>query len=70
MSGNRHQWVTFNDLPDYDITIAEVMDIAVASAYQRQSIGLKMMRHIEDIACKRGATFPAPYHGPRFCRTA
>ena len=49
-------WVTFTDIQDYNITIAEVMDIAVAPDYQRRGIGLKMMRHIEEIARERGAT--------------
>jgi len=49
-------WVTFNDIRDYGVTIAEVMDIAVVPKYQRRGIGSKMFRHIEEAARKRGAT--------------
>lgn len=49
-------WVTFEDIPDYGITIAEIMDIAVDSHYQRQGVGLKIMRHVETEAKERGAT--------------
>jgi len=49
-------WVTFNDVEGYDITIASIMDMAVAPDYQRRGIGLKMMRHIEETARERGAT--------------
>lgn len=49
-------WVTITDIEGYDITIAEVMDIAVVPNYQRRGIGLKMMKHIEEMAKKKGAT--------------
>ena len=49
-------WVVFHDVPDYDITIAEVMDLAVAPAYQRQGLGVRMLQHAEDVARKQGAT--------------
>ena len=49
-------WVTFTDVNDYDITIAEVMDINITTDYQRRGIGTKMMRHIEEVARERGAT--------------
>lgn len=49
-------WVSFEDVPDYGITIAEIMDIAVDSHYQRQGVGLKIMRHVETKAKERGAT--------------
>lgn len=49
-------WVTFEDVPDYGITIAEIMAIAVDSRYQRQGVGLKIMRHVETEAKERGAT--------------
>ena len=49
-------WVTFADIQDYDITIAQIMDITVAPNYQRRGIGLKMLRRIEKLAKKRGAT--------------
>ena len=49
-------WVMFTDIEGYSITIAEVMDFAVALGHQRRGTGLKMMRHIEEIARERGAT--------------
>jgi len=48
-------WVKFTDIHDYIITVAEVMDIAVAPDYQRRGIGSKMLRHIQETARKRGA---------------
>jgi len=48
-------WVTFSDIPDYDLTIAEVMDIAVADEYRRRGVGRVMLHHAEDIARKHGA---------------
>ena len=49
-------WVTFTDVQDYGITIAGIMDIAVAPDHQRKGIGTMMLRHIEEIAKERGAT--------------
>ena len=49
-------WVTLTDIEGYDITIAEVMDIAVVPNYRRRGIGLEMMKHIEEMAKKKGAT--------------
>lgn len=43
-------WATFVDVQGYDVTIAEVMDIAVAPDYQRRGIGTRMLRHVEEIA--------------------
>lgn len=48
-------WVTFMDIRDYNVTAAEVMDIIVIPEYQRQGIGSKMMRHIEELTRERGA---------------
>lgn len=50
-------WVTFTDVQDYGITIAGIMDIAVAPDYQRKGIGTTMLRHIEELAKEQGATF-------------
>ena len=47
-------WVTFSDIQDYRITIAEVMDIAVVPDYRRRGVGLEMLKHIEETARKRG----------------
>ncbi len=49
-------WVTFHDVPDYGLTIGEVMDIAVAPEYQRQGIGRQMLRRAEVVARKHGST--------------
>jgi ribosomal protein S18 acetylase RimI-like enzyme len=49
-------WVTFTDVQDYNITIAGIMDIAVAPNYQRKGIGTMMLRHIEELAKRRKAT--------------
>lgn len=49
-------WVTFTDIRDYGITIAEIMDIAVAPDYQHRGIGTMMMGYIEKLARKQGAT--------------
>ena len=48
-------WVVFHDVPGYDITIAEVMDLAVAPASQRQGLGGRMLQHAEGIARGQGA---------------
>lgn len=49
-------YVTFVGIKGYDITIAELMDIAVAPDHQRRGIGFMMMERIEKIAKERGAT--------------
>lgn len=49
-------WVRFGDIQDYGITIAEIMDIAVAPDYQRKGIGTMMLRRIEKLARERRAT--------------
>ena len=49
-------WVIFMNIKDYNIIIADIMDIAVAPDYQHRGIGLMMMEHIENIAKERGVT--------------
>jgi len=49
-------WVTFNEIRAYNLTIAEIMDIGVASSHQRRGIGLSMLRRIEKVARQKGAT--------------
>jgi len=49
-------WVVFRDVPGYGISIAEVMDLAVAPAFQRQGLGRRMLQHAEDVARMQGAT--------------
>jgi GNAT superfamily N-acetyltransferase len=48
-------WMRFTDLPDYDLTVAELMDLGVAPEYQRRGIGLKMIKRAEEHARKMGA---------------
>ena len=48
-------WVTFTDIQDYDITIAEIMDIAVAPNYQRKGVGTIMLKHIGELTKEKGA---------------
>ncbi len=49
-------WTVFYDLPDYDLIIAEVMDIGVAPDHQRRGLGRKLLQHAEDMARREGAT--------------
>lgn len=49
-------WVTFTDLADYELTIAEVMDLAVLPEYQGQGIGQQLLRYAESQARRQGAT--------------
>ena len=48
-------WVAFTSMPDYDISMAEINDIAVVPDFQRQGIALKLMAYIEQHARERGA---------------
>ncbi len=48
-------WMTFTDLPDYGLTIAELMDIAVLAEFQGREIGTKMIQRAEQHACRMGA---------------
>ncbi len=41
-------WMKLTEVEGYNITIAEIMDIIVVPDYQRQGIGTKMMKHIEE----------------------
>jgi GNAT superfamily N-acetyltransferase len=48
-------WVTFRIVPDHDISIAEIHDIAVTPGFQRRGIALKLMAYMEQQARERGA---------------
>ena len=49
-------WVKFTDVQDYNIMIAEIMDLVVIPDYQHQGVGTKMLEYVEEIARKRGAS--------------
>jgi ribosomal protein S18 acetylase RimI-like enzyme len=49
-------WVTFTDIPEYAVRIAEIMDIAVAPNHQHRGLGTMIMRHIEKQARLHEAT--------------
>lgn len=50
-----YMWVMFTDIPDYDLTIAEVMDVYVTPEHRQRGVGLHMMTTIEQKAVERGA---------------
>jgi GNAT superfamily N-acetyltransferase len=49
-------WVTFTDWPEYNATGAEISDILVVPEFQRRGIATQVIKHVEELACKRGAT--------------
>lgn len=49
-------WVTFMDWPDYNSTGAEINDILVVPEFQRRGIATQIIKHVEELARKRGAT--------------
>ncbi len=49
-------WMIFTDLSDYELTIAEFMDLGVTPKYQGKGIGEKMIKRAEEHARKMGAT--------------
>jgi ribosomal protein S18 acetylase RimI-like enzyme len=48
-------WVTFAEIEGYELTVAEVMDIELIPAYQRQGHGSMILAHAETLAIERGA---------------
>ncbi len=48
-------WVTFSEIGDYNITVAELRDIIVTVDYRRRGIGQRMLEHAEELARERGA---------------
>ena len=48
-------WVTFTDVKDYNVIIAEVNDIAISQPHRRKGVGTKMLKHVEQLARERGA---------------
>jgi GNAT superfamily N-acetyltransferase len=48
-------WVIFHDVPDYHLTIAEIMDFMIVSSHRRAGLGTKILKYIEDRAIRQGA---------------
>jgi GNAT superfamily N-acetyltransferase len=48
-------WVVFREVEGYDVTIAEINDIAVSVSHRRRRIGTEILEHVEALARKRGA---------------
>ena len=48
-------WVTFSEVRDYNLIIAEVRDIVVIEEHQRKGIGRRILEHAEQLARDRGA---------------
>ena len=49
-------WATFTDLIGYDLTFAEIRDIAVSESYRRRGMATEMLSHVERLARDRGAS--------------
>jgi GNAT superfamily N-acetyltransferase len=48
-------WVVFNDIKDYELTIAEIYDLFVTPEFQGRGMGLQMLKYIEEKAIEKGA---------------
>lgn len=48
-------WVTFADVPDYGLVIAEINDFLIVPEFRRQGLGVLLLSHIEQEARRRGA---------------
>lgn len=48
-------WVIFIEVPDYDLLIAELMDLYVLADFRSQGIGSMIMQHVEQHAIRQGA---------------
>ncbi len=48
-------WVRFSEIRDYDVTIAEIMDVAVTPDHRRRGIGMMLIGRVEELARERGA---------------
>lgn len=48
-------WVRFSGVPDYNLVIAEIDDIAVVPEYHGQGIGKQLLEYAEATARQRGA---------------
>jgi GNAT superfamily N-acetyltransferase len=48
-------WVIFNDIVDYQLVAAEIMDFYIFPEHRRKGIGLAVLQRIEKEAKRRGA---------------
>ena len=48
-------WVAFRDVNDYDVTIAELNEIAVSESHRLKGIGTLILKHVEHLVRQRGA---------------
>ena len=48
-------WVTFSDIRDYNLSIAEINEIAVTKQFRKSGIGTYAIEYTEKIAKMRGA---------------
>ena len=48
-------WVAFRDVEGYDVTIAEVNDIAAVASHRLKGIGTQILEHAEMLVRNRGA---------------
>ena len=48
-------WVTFYEIGDYSITVADVCDLEVSPEFHRRGIGTAMLERAESTARQRGA---------------
>ncbi len=48
-------WVAIREVEGYDVTIAEINDIAVSESHRRRGIGTEILEHVEALARERGA---------------
>ncbi|MCH8316427.1 MAG: GNAT family N-acetyltransferase, partial [Planctomycetes bacterium] len=48
-------WVTFYEIVDYSITVAEVRDLEVSPEFHRRGIGTQMLEHAENVVRSHGA---------------
>ena len=48
-------WVTFSEIPGFNLSVAEVRDLSVWPAQRRKGIGSRMLTHVEELVRLRGA---------------
>ncbi|GAA3402125.1 GNAT family N-acetyltransferase [Paenibacillus hodogayensis] len=48
-------WVTFNDIVDYGLSVAEINDLLITPEFQGRGLGLQMLKYIEKKAIEKGA---------------